>query len=54
MNMGTAIPDCPKCGADGEKHVAIVVIIVPRNGPDRTDFACNACGHGFSEIRPSR
>jgi hypothetical protein len=54
MNMGTALPDCPKCAAAGEKHTEIVVIVLPRKGPERTDFACSACGHGWSVLEPQK
>lgn len=53
MNMGITMPDCPKCRADA-KHVEIVQIIIPRNGPEREDFACRCCAHTWSVLRPPR
>ena len=53
MNMATDMPDCPKCGAPA-KHVEIVQIVLPRRGPDRTDLACNACGHHWSLLEPKK
>jgi hypothetical protein len=52
MNMGTELPDCPKCHADGPKHVEIVQIVIPRKGPERDDFLCRCCAHPWSVLRP--
>lgn len=51
MNMATEMPDCPKCHC-GAHHVEVLVIVIPKVGPERVDFACAACGHGFSTLTP--
>jgi hypothetical protein len=53
MNMGETIPPCPACHASST-HVEIVVIILPRRGPERTDFHCRACDHPFTVLTPQK
>jgi uncharacterized Zn finger protein len=42
-------PDCPKCGA-AEKHVQLVIAIRDSRR-QRVDWACNACGHFWSQLQ---
>jgi hypothetical protein len=51
--MGETIPPCPACHASST-HVEIVVIILPRRGPERTDFHCRACDHPFTVLTPQK